>query len=36
MTQIVETGYTIALIAVSIGIMAFAATVVTKLFKGQA
>lgn len=36
MTQIVETGYTIALIAVSIGITAFAATVVAKLFKGQA
>ncbi len=35
MTQIVETGYTIALVCVSIGIFAFAATVVLKLYKGQ-
>lgn len=36
MTQIVENGYTVALICVSIGISAFAAMVVMKLFKGQA
>ncbi len=36
MTQIVETGYTIALVAVSLGIAGFAAAVVAKLFKGQA
>lgn len=36
MTQIVETGYTIALVCVSVGIFAFAAMVVLKLFKGQA
>jgi hypothetical protein len=35
MTHIVETGYTVALVCVSIGIFAFAATVVLKLFKGQ-
>lgn len=36
MTQIVETGYTIALVAVSVGIVAFAGMVVMKLYKGQA
>ncbi len=36
MTSIVETGYMIALVCVSIGIAAFAVTVVSKLFKGQA
>ena len=34
-TQIVETGYTVALVAVSIGITWFAGYVVYKLFKGQ-
>ena len=36
MTHIVETGYTVALICVSVGITAFAVMVVAKLFKGQA
>ena len=36
MTSIVETGYTIALVCVSLGIAAFAVTVVAKLYKGQA
>lgn len=36
MTHIVETGYTIALIAVSIGIVAFGVMVVLRLYKGQA
>jgi len=36
MTQIVETGYTVALVCVSVGIVAFGAMVVARLFKGQA
>ena len=36
MTQIVEAGYLIALVIVSIGIMAFGGMVVVKLYKGQA
>lgn len=35
MTQIVETAYTVALVAVSIGIVWFAGYVVYKLYKGQ-
>ena len=35
MTQIVETGYTVALVVVSVGIVAFAGMVVAKLYKGQ-
>ena len=35
MTQIVETGYTVALVCVSVGIIAFSALVVAKLYKGQ-
>lgn len=36
MNQIVETAYTVALVAVSIGITWFAGYVVYKLYKGQA
>ena len=36
MTQIVETGYTVALVAVSLGIVGFAVMVIAKLYKGQA
>lgn len=36
MTQIVESGYTVALVLVSVGIVAFGAMVVLKLYKGQA
>lgn len=36
MNQIVETGFEIALVGVSIGIMWFAVRVVLNLYKGQA
>lgn len=36
MTHIVETAYTVALVVVSVGIVAFAGMVVVKLYKGQA